>query len=243
MCYNWSQYGNTNLEQSSYKRAEIKGNVAGERYEKLQYFAHRRNKALESQGEKQEKQTWLGKINKKDRKYQASRKMHTWKILGIQYGTRTLKILSANVGDLRNTQTLYETAIRMGKMKADVVCIQETHNANAWGKLLNWYRFISTSAITDTTKLNGKCIGGAEEMIKNEWINNIEQMDRYSHRSMGIITPTGINEKKLRILNNYATRMWYAKEESGKYWKEVKRSWAKYQKMTYSYGQRIIMAK
>ena len=79
--------------------------------------------------------------------------------------------------------------------------------------MLDYYRSISTETETDLTKSNTNGIGGVDVLIKNERFNNIEQINRYSHRSVEIIMHTGINEKKLHILNTYAPNMRYEKEE------------------------------
>ena len=39
-----------------------------------------------------------------------------------------LKIVSANIDDVGNNETLHELDIRMNHMNVDIICIQETHN-------------------------------------------------------------------------------------------------------------------
>ena len=128
-------------------------------------------------------------------------------------------------------------------MKADIVCVY-TRNSQRKSRReqLNFYRCISTAAITNTTKQNAKGKGGAAIMIKNEWIDNIEQINRYPHRIMEVIIQTGVATKKLHILNTYAPHMCYAQERE-KYWKEVKSILNKIPKTNCLYGQRITMGK
>ena len=48
------------------------------------------------------------------------------KPLGIEYGNRMLKIISANMDDMRSQNAQHELGVRMVHMDADIVFIQET---------------------------------------------------------------------------------------------------------------------
>ena len=131
----------------------------------------------------------------KERKYQASRETNGEQLIGIQYGSRTLKVISANFGDLRNLTTQHEIGIRTGQMKADIVCIRETHNAITEDEWIGNYRYISNGAQKVTNKPNEKWIGGVAIMIKKEWYQNIERITRHSHRTIQISLKTGQKNK------------------------------------------------
>ena len=49
------------------------------------------------------------------------------KEISTKYGERNFRIIPGNVDDFRNFETIRDFDIRMNN-KADIVCIQETHN-------------------------------------------------------------------------------------------------------------------
>ena len=172
------------------------------------------------------KKLWWGKINKKERKYNANKNNNNETTLGIKYGDRCIKIASANMDDIRNNETLNELDIRMEHAKVEILCIQETHNTQNEDKKTKNYRYISSAALTGQTnenKNNEKGIGGVAILIKQDWNNNIQKIERYSHRCMKITMETGINNKKLHILNTYAPHMGYNRADRDEYWKLVKK--------------------
>ena len=46
--------------------------------------------------------------------------------LGAKYGNRKLKIVAANIDDIRNSNILYELDVRTKHILVEIVCIQET---------------------------------------------------------------------------------------------------------------------
>ena len=149
----------------------------------MQYFSERRNKILATKGaeanETKERKQWLQKINKKERKYQSSYNDPERTTLGIRYGERQLKIISANIDDIRNKATLKELDIRMANMKADFVCLQETHETISTDQETENYRYISTAAQPTDGRTSEKGIGGIAILVKKEWRNNIIKITRY----------------------------------------------------------------
>ena len=107
-------------------------------------------------------------------------------------------------------------------MKADIVCIQETHNVITEDKWIGNFRYISNAAKSINNNKNEKGIGGIAIMIKEDWYQNIEKITRHSNRSIQIALNTGDKNKKLQILNTYAPHMGYGKEDRDEYWKETK---------------------
>ena len=46
----------------------------------------------------------------------------------MEYGERDFRIISINMDNFRNRQTMKDMEIRMNIKKIDIACIQETHN-------------------------------------------------------------------------------------------------------------------
>ena len=46
----------------------------------------------------------------------------------MKYGERNFRIISINMGNFRNYQTMKDLEIRMNIKKIDIACTQETHN-------------------------------------------------------------------------------------------------------------------
>ena len=67
---------------------------------------------------------------------------------------------------LRRHLSLRELEIRLAHMKADLACIQETHDANTKDLEIENYRYISTAAQPVTGKENEKGIGGWQSSLK-----------------------------------------------------------------------------
>ena len=66
--------------------------------------------------------------------------------LGTQYGDRTLKVIAANIGDIRNITTLPELDIRQKQIDIDIVCVHETRRAESHDLNTQEYRYISDAA-------------------------------------------------------------------------------------------------
>ena len=49
--------------------------------------------------------------------------------MGIQYGNRTPQVISARNDDVGIQNAHHELDVKLGRAKADIVCIQDTHNA------------------------------------------------------------------------------------------------------------------
>ena len=107
-----------------------------------------------------------------------------------------MKVISANIDDMRNDTIINELDIRMSQIKADIICIQETHNTKTEDHKTENYRYISTAAEKVTGKENEKGNGGISIMIKNEWAENIEKITRYTTRCMKITLTTGLRKRK-----------------------------------------------
>lgn len=88
----------------------------------------------------------MGKINKKGRKYQAVTRLGDGTPTGVKYGNRALKVISIDIDDIRCQNAQREIVVRMGHMKADVVCIQETRNTRTEDKCIDNYRYISAGS-------------------------------------------------------------------------------------------------
>ena len=172
------------------------------------------------------KKRWWEKINKKERKHNANKKNDNETTLGINYGERCIKIASANMGDVRNNETLNELDIRMEHAKVDILCIQETHNTQNEDKKTKNYRYISSAALPGQNNENNcgnKGIGGVAILIKQSWNNNVKKIERHTHRCMKITMETGIGNKKLHILNTYAPHMGYRRKDRDEYWSIIKK--------------------
>jgi len=213
-----------------WKQKEIpKQRERDKNYEKqMNYYAMQRNKIIteKTQSNKGKKER-CKKINKKERKYQSNYNNDDETTLGIRYGDRTLKITSANMDDARNNETVNELDIRMEHANVDILCIQETHDAQSDDRLTRNYRYIFNAAQTsrknESRNINEKGIGGVAILIKQEWSNNIQSIDRYSNRCIKITIETGIGNKKRHILNTYAPHMGYSRAERDEYWQQVKK--------------------
>ena len=131
--------------------------------------------------------------------------------MGLQIGNRALKI-SVRVGDLRSQNPQHELDVGMEHMQADIVCIQETHNARTQDKCFVNYRYISSVAQKINGAKNENGIWGVAIMIKNRWGRNIEKVARHSYRRIQISLNDGQKTKTLKILNTYAPNMGYSKE-------------------------------
>ena len=70
----------------------------------------------------------------------------------------------------------------MSNMKADLVCIQETHDTTSTDQETENYRYISTGAQPTDGETNEKGIGGGGNSDKKERRSNIVEIMRYSHR-------------------------------------------------------------
>ena len=73
----------------------------------------------------------------------------------MKYGERNFRIISANVDDFRNYETIRDFDIGMNKNKADIICIPETHNAKANAMLLK-KNIISASQKLKKVKITKK---------------------------------------------------------------------------------------
>ena len=60
----------------------------------------------------------------------------------MKYGERNFRIISANIDNLRNYETMKELDMRMENKKADMVCIQETHNNTDMERKFGNYNFL-----------------------------------------------------------------------------------------------------
>ena len=169
----------------------------------MQYFSEQRDKILTTtETNTKERKQWLQKINqKRERKFQPSYKNPQRTTLGMEYGARQLKIVSANMDDIRSKTMLKELDIRMANMKADFARLQETHETTPADQEMENYRYISTAAQPTDGKANEKGIGGVAILIKKEWRDNIVGIARYSHRCMKI--ELGANIKKNHPPNKY----------------------------------------
>ena len=124
-------------------------------------------------------------------------------MIGTGYGERQLKIVSANIDDLRNKTMRKELDIRMGNMKAGLVCLQETHETTSTDQETENYRYISTAALPITGKTDEKGIGGVAILINKKWCDNIMEINRYSHRSMEVEIRTNVNTKTIHLINTH----------------------------------------
>ena len=165
----------------------------------------------------------LQKINKKERKYQASYEDPRNKALGIRYGDRQLKVVSANIDDIRRQIILKEIDFMMARSKVDIVCIQETHATTSTDQKTQNYRYISSATQPITGKVNEKGIGGGVAIVvKKEWSCNIVDITRYSRRCIKIKLRTNMDTKTLHLINTYAPHMFYRRKERDTYWQEIK---------------------
>ena len=80
-------------------------------------------------------------------------------------------------------------------MKADIVCTQETRDAETADKWVGNYRYISNGAQRTQDNPNEKGTGGVAITVKRNWCGNIENVTRSSHRNMQISINAG-QEKK-----------------------------------------------
>ena len=92
----------------------------------------------------------------------------------MEYGGRQLGIISANIDYIRNKTMLKELDIRMSNMKADFVCLQETHDTISTDQETDNYRYISTAAQPTGGKTNEKGIGWIAILINKEWRNIVK---------------------------------------------------------------------
>lgn len=127
--------------------------------------------------------------------------------LGIKYGERLLKLISANLDDMRNTETLHEFDIGVNVANADISRIQETHNTTSGDKLTNNYRYISTADLQVAKQLNekgnrrngnyGKTRMSQQNLARNEKPAQMHE-SHFANRNA---------ERKLHIVNTYAPQM------------------------------------
>ena len=140
----------------------------------MQYLSQQRDKTpTTTEQEAQKKKNLVSENKYKARKYQESYKISQNTTLGAAYGKRQLKIVSSNIDDLRNKTMLKELDIRMSNMKADLVCLQETHETKSTDQETENYRYISTAAQPTDGATNGKGIGGVASLVKKGWRINI----------------------------------------------------------------------
>ena len=84
----------------------------------------------------------------------------------MKYGERNFRLISMNMGDFGNYDTIKETDIRMGRRKADFVCIQETHNTKDRAINGGTYKIYLSKATNDNDNNNNKGIGGVAIRVK-----------------------------------------------------------------------------
>ena len=72
--------------------------------------------------------------------------------LGTQYGDRKLKIIAADIDELRNKTTLHELDVRMNHMDVDILRIQETRHTQSM--TLHAQEYISVAAKSKTGIFN-----------------------------------------------------------------------------------------
>jgi len=126
------------------------------------------------------------------------------------------------MGDMGNRNAQHELGVRMEHMKADIVCIQETHNTETEENDIGDYRYISIGARKNNNEKNEKGTGGVAIMVKKEWSRNITKITRRSHRRIQMTMTTGSPGKELQVLNTYSPHMGYRKEQRDERWNEVK---------------------
>ena len=100
--------------------------------------------------------------------------------------------------DVRNRNAQHELWVRMEHMKADIVCIQETHNAETEGGEIENYRYISIGSRSNNNGQNEKGTSGVAIMVKKVWSRNITKITRHSHRRIQITMTTASPDKEYK---------------------------------------------
>jgi len=114
----------------------------------------------------------------------------------MKYGERNFRLISMNMDDFRNYDTIKETDISMEHRKADFVCIQETHNTKDMEINGENYKIYLSKATNEND--NNKRIAGVAIMVKNNLVNTITNIKRVSSRNMSM----QLKFKKNKSTNN-----------------------------------------
>ena len=160
-----------------------------------------------SNKQRSEKNGWVELTKKNENTKKATDPPPEDTTLGIKYGEHQLKVISANIDDLRNATALRGLDIRMGDAKADLICIPETHETISAGRETQRYRYISAAAHHITGKTNEKGNGGVAIRIKKARGSKVTEITRNSHRRMAIQLQTNMNKRTLHLISTYAPRM------------------------------------
>ena len=73
----------------------------------------------------------------------------------MEYGERNFRIITSNMGNLRNYETMKDWEIRMRIRKIDIACIQEKHNTTNDIVGLGKYNIYLSRATGNIDNMNG----------------------------------------------------------------------------------------
>ena len=164
------------------------------------------------------------KDKKKERKNNAKqfspRKAERKKVISINPGERTLKVVSLNP-DSMNRECIDNIIRKMKKQKIHIACVQETKCTRNLSYKVEGFKILSTAAITGK---NGSPDGGAAIIVNDTLAPMIRKVVRYNERVIQVTLQNAAHDIPVNIISIYAPHNGHAIEKRKLFWKEVNKN-------------------